>query len=199
MLCAGLFGPVSMLVCPVGWKRGFMVSAEQQYAEVRTGALGALERSAELWKQGATRVTEQVGVVVKLPMPDLDEATDRYFDYLQRGNEVNRDLAKKWSGAISTLGNLIRTQTSSLGEAIRGHTESITDWVSGEADTAQKSAREQAEAIATARREQARARYDGLSKTELTELLAERDLPRTGTNDDFIDRLVEADTQQRAD
>jgi len=171
------------------------MSAEQQYAEVRTGALGALERSAELWKQGATRVTEQVGVVVEWPMPDLDEATDRYFDYLQRGIDVNRNFAKKWSGAIGTVADLLRTQTSSVGEAIRGHAESITDWISGEADTAQKSIREQADAIATARREQARARYDGLSKTELTELLAQRDLPRTGTNDELINRLVDADGQ----
>jgi len=175
--------------------KGFVVSAEQQYAEVTTGALGALERSAELWKQGATRVTEQVGVVAKLPTPDLDEATDRYFDYLQRGIEVNRDLAKKWSGAISTLVDLARAQTSSAGEAVRGHAESVTDWISGAVDTAQKSAQEQADAIATARREQAHARYAGLSKTELTELLAQRDLPRTGTSDELIDRLVAADAQ----
>jgi len=70
---------------------------------------------------------------------------------------------------MSTLADLARTLASSVGEAIRGHAESITEWISGAAGTAQMSAREQADAIATAWREQAHARYDGLSKTELTE------------------------------
>jgi hypothetical protein len=34
-----------------------------------------------------------------------------------------------------------------------------------------------------------------LSKAELTDLLAQRDLPRNGTNDELVDRLVDADTR----
>jgi hypothetical protein len=171
------------------------MSVQEQYADLTTGALGALERSAELWKQGATKVTDQVGVVSKMPLPDLDEAVDRYFEYLQRGIEVNRDFAKKWTDAVTTVSELAQTQTTALSDAVRGHADAITDWISGEADTAQKSAKAQADAISTAKREQARARYEGLSKAELADLLAQRDLPRNGTNDELIDRLVAADTQ----
>ena len=171
------------------------MSVEQQYAEVTTGALTALERSAGLWKQGATRLSEQAGVVSKLPLPDLDEAIDRFFEYVQRGIEVNRDFVKKWTGAVTSLSELLRAQTSSVGDAVRGHSEAIGDWIAGAADTAQKSAQAQADAISTAKREQAHARYNGLSKAELTDLLSERDLPRTGTNDELVARLVEADTQ----
>jgi len=172
-----------------------VVGAEQQYAEVTTGALTALERSAELWKQGTTRITEQVGLVSKMPMPDLDEAMDRYFEYLQQGIAVNRDFAKKWTGAVNDWSSVLQAQTTSVGDAIRGHSEAITEWISGEADTAQKSARAQADAISTAKRDQARARYEGLAKSELTELLAQRDLPRNGTIDELVARLVQADTE----
>jgi hypothetical protein len=93
------------------------------------------------------------------------------------------------------VSELAQTQTTALSDAVRGHADAITDWISGEADTAQKSAKAQADAISTAKREQARARYEGLSKAELADLLAQRDLPRNGTNDELIDRLVAADTQ----
>ena len=36
--------------------------------------------------------------------------------------------------------------------------------------------------------------YEGLTKAELSDKLAERDLPKTGTVDELIDRLVAADT-----
>ena len=41
--------------------------------------------------------------------------------------------------------------------------------------------------------EKARARYEGLTKAELSDLLAERGLPKTGNVDDLIERLVVAD------
>ena len=44
-------------------------------------------------------------------------------------------------------------------------------------------------------REQARERYQGLTKAELSDKLAERELPKTGTVDELIERLVSADSQ----
>ena len=56
-------------------------------------------------------------------------------------------------------------------------------------------ARAQADAIATAKREQARQQYQDLSKAELTDLLGRRDLPKNGSVDELVDRLVDADTR----
>ena len=39
----------------------------------------------------------------------------------------------------------------------------------------------------------ARERYEGLTKAELSELLAKRGLPKSGNVDELIERLVEAD------
>jgi hypothetical protein len=172
-----------------------MASAEQQYVDVTSGARGAVERSTELWKQGAVRFSEQAGVVSKLPLPDLNGAFDRYFAYLQRGIEINRELAQQWTDAFSTLGNIPQIQANWWGAAVRGHSEAISDWVTGEVGTVEQTARAQAEAIAQAKSDQARARYQDLTKAELTELLGQRDLPRNGTVDELVDRLVDADTQ----
>ena len=42
--------------------------------------------------------------------------------------------------------------------------------------------------------QQARERYEGLTKAELSNLLAKRGLPKTGNVNELIERLVEADT-----
>jgi hypothetical protein len=41
----------------------------------------------------------------------------------------------------------------------------------------------------------ARERYEGLTKAELSDQLAKRELPKTGNVDDLIERLVEADSR----
>jgi hypothetical protein len=43
--------------------------------------------------------------------------------------------------------------------------------------------------------ERARQRYEGLPKAQLSDLLAKRDLPKTGNIDELIERLVEADSR----
>ena len=43
--------------------------------------------------------------------------------------------------------------------------------------------------------ERARQPYEGLSKAQLSDLLAKRDLPKTGNIDELIERLVEADSR----
>jgi hypothetical protein len=170
------------------------MSTEQRYVDAASGARSAVEKSADMWKQGAARLSEQAGAVSTLPLPDLDEAFDRYFTYLQRGIEVNRELTKQWTSAISALSDVAQSQLSSVGTAVRGHADAIGDWVSGEADTVEQAARAQAESIGQAKKDQARQLYQDLSKAELTELLGKRDLPKSGTVEELVDRLVDADT-----
>ena len=59
-------------------------------------------------------------MVSTLPLPDLDEALDRFFSYLQRGIEVNRGLAKEWTDAVGTISGVTRSQLNSVSSAIEG-------------------------------------------------------------------------------
>jgi hypothetical protein len=110
----------------MGGKEWFVMSVEQQYADVTTGALTALERSAELWKKCATQA-----------------------DGAGRGG-IETTVAGPGRGD----GPVFRVPAARNGN-----------------------------------------QYEGLSKAELTDLLAQRDLPRNGTNDELVDRLVDADTR----
>jgi hypothetical protein len=58
-----------------------------------------------------------------------------------------------------------------------------------------RAARAAERAKARQARESARERYEGRTKAELAEELAQRDLPKTGNIDELIERLVDADTQ----
>ena len=71
-----------------------------------------------------------------------------------------------------------------------------------QAEKAEQAERERARQARKAEREQARQahekarqRYEGQAKAELSDQLAERDLPKTGNVDELTERLIEADTK----
>ena len=71
-----------------------------------------------------------------------------------------------------------------------------------QAEQAEQAEKELARQARQAQREQARRahkrareRYEGRTKAELSDLLAKRELPKTGNVDELIERLVEADSK----
>ena len=178
-----------------------------------------MERSADLWQQSTRALTGQAAQLWRLPQPDFAEATRKYFEYLQDGLEVNKDVTLKWVGALTSITEAVRDQWQTVADFQRGHSRAISTWISSEAETLQNAAEKQAEQVDRAQREQleqarqaerdrakaqrerdrrvrqeARERYEGRTKAELSDELAGRDLPKTGTVDELIDRLVAADT-----
>ena len=81
-------------------------------------------------------------------------------------------------------------------------TESARDFVHEQAGQAEQAEKELAREARKAERDQAkhahdkaRERYEGLTKAELSDLLDQRDLPKAGNVDEFVERLVEADSK----
>jgi hypothetical protein len=211
-----------------------MTSTEQftdAYSAAANGAKNAVERSTELWKQSTQSLTEQSDQWFQLPQLDaVADATAKYFDYLQDGLQVNKDIAVKWFGAWSSIAGAVRDQWQTVADFQQGHSKAISTWISSEAETFEGAAQQQAEQVEQAQREQieraqqaerdreekvrqaerdkakaerdearrarqeARQRYQELSKAELADQLSDRGLPKTGTVDELIDRLVSADT-----
>lgn len=171
------------------------MTSTEQLAGMADGVRTAVGASAEVWRRRAEEMTAEAGAWVKLPAPSLDQATEQYFEYLQRSLQVNRELSKKWADALSSLSDAAGSQAGALGAAVRGHTEAIRDWLVAEIDTVQRAATSQVEAVQEAKRSTVRERYSDLPKAELADLLGERDLPRTGTVDELLERLVDADTR----
>jgi hypothetical protein len=171
-----------------------MNSLTRQYSTAASQARTAVEKTADLWTQGARTLTD---FLPGLPQIDLVPPVERYFNLVQRTVDLNRNLAVKWAEAASALPGVVREQAESAGEVVRDkattaeqaaheHAERATHELAREA---RKIERDQArKAQATARK-----RYEGLTKAELSDLLAQRGLPRSGNVDQLIDRLVEAD------
>jgi hypothetical protein len=175
-----------------------MRSVTRQYSEVASQASGAVERAADFWEQGAGKLADRFPVLV--PEIDLVPAVERYFDFVQRTVQANRRIAVQWAHTVGTLSGAARKQAESAGEVVRERAESF-ERATGE--QAEKAGQAQEDLAREARRlerqrarhahEKARARYEGLTKAELSGLLAERNLPKTGTVDELLERLVEAD------
>ena len=180
-----------------------MTSMTRHYSDAAGQARTAADKTADLWTQGAQGLT---GLVPRLPQIDLIPAVERYFDLVQRMVDVNRFLTVKWVEAAGTLTGVVRDQAESATDVVREMPASVGHAVHEQAAQAEQAVREQAEKAEQERaREarkaerqqarQARERYEGQTKAELSDQLAERDLPKTGNVDELIERLVEADTK----
>ncbi len=220
-----------------------MTSMTRQYSAATSRARNVVEKTADVWTDGARTVTDRLP---GLPQVDLVPAVERYFDLVQRTVDINRRLAVRWAEAAGTLSGVVREKAEVAGDVVRDKAEAAGDVAREQAVKAERAAREQAakadqaenelarrarqaereQAVKAekaaheqaakadqaekelarqarqaerehARRahERARQRYEGLSKAELSDLLAKRDLPKTGNIDELIERLVEADSR----
>jgi hypothetical protein len=187
-----------------------MTRMTRQYGAAASHARNAVEKTADVWTEGARTVTDRLS---GLPQVDLVPAVHRYFDLVQWTVDFNRRLAVMWAGAAGTLSGVVREKAGAAGEVVREKAEAASDLAREQAENAERAAREQAakaeqadkELARQARQaereqvrqahERARQRYEGLPKAQLSDLLAKRDLPRTGNIDELIERLVEADSK----
>ena len=182
-----------------------MTSMTRHYSDAASQARNAADKTADIWTRGAQGLT---GLIPRLPQIDLIPAVERYFDFVQRTVDLNRHLAVKWAGVAGTLTGVVRDQAESAADVVREMPASVGHIVHEQAAKAEGSRagrageHERARQARKAEREQARQahhqareRYEGLTKAELSDQLAERDLPKTGTVDELTERLIEADSK----
>jgi hypothetical protein len=91
----------------------------------------------------------------------------------------------------ASAGHVVHVQAAKAEQAVREQAERAGQAEQERARQARKAEREQARQA----RDQARQRYEGLTKAELSDQLAERDLPKTGNVDELTERLIAADTK----
>ncbi len=185
----------------------------EPYIEMANQARLNTEKSIEVFKQGANTIAGNAELLAGLPRIDLAQSVERYFDFLQQAVDTMRGLTGQWFSAVDTLSGVVREQAESMGGVVKNQIESVTDLAAYQAAKIDDTAREQAERAEQAQKdlarkakalqreqarkehEKAREPYQGLTKAELSDRLAERDLPKTGNLDDLIERLVEDDAK----
>ena len=182
----------------------------RQYSTAASHARNAVDKTADLWTQGARTVTDQLP---RLPHVDLVPAVERYFDLVQRTVDINRRFAVRWAEVAGTLSGVVRERAGAAGDVVRDKAEAAGNVAREQAENTERAAREQAAKAEQAEKElarqarqaerersrqahqRARQRYEGLPKAELSDLLAKRELPKTGNIDELIERLAEADSK----
>ena len=159
-----------------------MTSMTRHYTGAASQARNVADKTADLWTQGAGRIT---GLIPRLPQIDLIPAVERYFDLVQRMVDINRSLTVKWVQAAGTLTGVARDQAESAADVVREMPASVGHAVHEQAAKAEQAVREQAAKAEQAEQErarqarkaereqarqahdQARERYEGLTKAEL--------------------------------
>lgn len=176
-----------------------MTSMTRQYSSATSRARGAVDKTADFWTQGARTLADRLP---GLPQIDLIPAVERYFDFVQGTVDINRRLTIKLAEAAGTLSELVRDRAESAGNLVRDKAESAERTARQQAEQTEQAEKEQAREARFAKRRQARQahdrareRYEGLTKAELSDQLAKRQLPKSGNIDDLIERLVEADSK----
>jgi hypothetical protein len=179
----------------------------RQYRAAAGRVRNAAEKTADFWTRGARAATD---LVPGVPRVDLVPAVERYFERVQRTVDINRHLAVRCAEAVGTLSGVVREKAEPTGDLLREKAEAADNVMREQAEKAQQAALEQAEkaeqaekrVARQAQREQtrrahnrARERYEGLTKAELSDQLAKRELPKTGNVDALIERLVQADSK----
>jgi hypothetical protein len=185
-----------------------MTSTTERYRAAASQSARTAEKIADFWTQGSQQLSDYM-----LPGPaqvNLVPIVERYFEFVQRTVDISRDLTLKWAEAAGALSGAVREQAESVGGLVREQAESTRDFVHEQAGKAERAAREQADKAeqtekelareagreqATHARDKARERYEGLTKAELSDLLDQRHLPKTGNVEELVERLVEADSK----
>ena len=199
-------------------------TVSRQYSSSASRAGDAVEQAISLWSRCVRRVTDRRHVRPTLPQVDLVPPVERYFDFIQRTVETNRGRTVRWAKSATTLSDGVRQRAESAGDVVRGGAELVGVLVLGKAGAVEQAAREESARAAKVARQQAeetqrsdqertrearsierdrsrqlhrraRERYQGMTKSELSDLLQKRSLPKTGSRDELVDRLAEADAR----
>lgn len=199
-----------------------MVNVTKQYSAATSQVGEAVEKATDLWTRGMREIIGRTYRTTTLPQVDLVPAVERYFDIVQRTLDVNRSLTVRWATAASALSGAVADRAESAGDVARERAGSASELVREKADTLEQTSREQAAQAAKVSRKQAeqaekadheraeearklerersrqarqraRERYEGMTKAELSDLLARRNLPKTGNVDELVKRLIDSD------
>src|SRR6478609_9115953 len=129
------------------------MTVTEPYTAAAAQARQATEKSIEAWRNGAKTLTDQLDQVT-FPTIDLTESVTRYFDYLQRAVDFNRDLATRWAQLVTTLSGSVREQAAKVTSIVNDQTDTIADLTIKQAEKGEQVARKQADTVEQAKREQ---------------------------------------------
>jgi SAP domain len=165
-----------------------------------------VQRTVDINRHLAVRWAAAAGTLSGVVRDKAESAGDIVRDKAEAAGDVAREQAKQ--GELAAREQAAKAEQAEKELARRARqAERVQAEKAGQAAREQAAKAEQAEKelarqARQAEREharqahmRARARYSGLTKAELSDLLAQRKLPKTGNIDELIERLVAADSK----
>jgi len=188
------------------WTRGARTVTDLVPGRPRVDLVPAVERyfalvqrTVDINRRLTVKWAQTVGALSGVVREKAEPAGDLVREKAEAADNVMREQAEKAQQVALEQAEKAEQAENGLARAARERAE--------KAEQAKQSARERAEkGLARqgrqAEREQARRahkkareRYEGLTKAQLSDQLAKRELPKTGNVDALIERLVEADSK----
>jgi FKBP-type peptidyl-prolyl cis-trans isomerase len=176
-----------------GLPRVDLVPAVERYFELVQRTVNINRRLAVRWAQAVGTlsgvVREKAESAGDLVREKADAADIVMREQAEKAQQAALEQAKKAEQAEKGLAQAARKQAEKAEQAQKA--EKAKQAENGLARQARQAGREQARRA----HKRARERYEGLTKAELSDQLAKRELPKTGNVDALIERLVEADSK----
>lgn len=189
-----------------------------QYADTVSKTQEAFTTATDVWRQGGQELLGQTPTD-RVPSFDPTAVIDPLFDaaarmlevnrFAERLLEANREYVKAFAGTAAQLQDAARKHADSLTDALRDQVgavadtaretvDQVTQTVREQADAAEREVRKEAREAKKAARDTAAEKYADLTKPELQDELARREIAKTGTVDELRERLIENDLQSDA-
>jgi hypothetical protein len=188
---------------------GDIMTLTHDYATTARRAESAVTDALDTWTSGFNAITApfqalpSTGSFPTFPQFDAAEAVELQFKFVKRLTDVNYGYARQLAEVTNTVNGAVREHLEGLNTAVIEQLQSVSQITQSAVDTVEESVRESAaEAEKTERaqrkaaRTAAREHYRSLTKNELSDEAAKRNLRKTGTVDELVDRLVADDTSK---
>ena len=191
-----------------GWTRGARAVTDLVPRVPRVDLVPAVERYFELVQRTVdinrrltVRWAQAVGTLSGVVREKAQSTGDLVREKAEAADNVMREQAEKaQQAALEQAEKAEKAEQAKL--AAREQADKAEQAAREQADKAEQAEKGLARQARQAQREQARRahnrareRYEGLTKAELSDQLATRELPKTGNVDALIERLVEADSK----
>jgi len=178
-----------------GLPRVDLVPAVERYFEL-------VQRTVDINRRLTVRWAQAVGTLSGTVRKKAESAGDLAREKAEAADNVMREQAEKAQQAVLEQVKKAEQAEKGLAQAAREQAEKAEQAAREQAQKAEQAEQGLARQARQAEREQARRahkrareRYEGLTKAELSDQLAKRELPKTGNVDALIERLVEADSK----
>lgn len=126
------------------------------YADVAGRVREGCRKSVECWKRGVRLFTDQVDLVARLTRIDLTEPVGRYFEFVQRAVDLNREVATRWAELVTAWSGSVREQAEKVGGVVTDQVDAVAELAKTGAPKAEELAHRQAALAEEAAKEQER-------------------------------------------